>query len=75
MISAVKKHDRVQTVGGVIGAKLLEVLSGARELGPLQKVPPLSPKPGTVRLEDAEVELFERLKAWRQVRNARRKTD
>ena len=49
-----------------LGKPLLEAVQRAQELGPLKRMPSLPPKDGTGRLDEVEVELFDRLKAWRK---------
>ena len=49
-----------------LGTPLLEVIAAAEELGALPKVPSLPPKDGTARLDEFEVELYDRLKTWRK---------
>lgn len=53
-----------------IGDEVLEALERARELGPLRELPKLPPKDGTGGLDPYEVELYDRLKAWRRDRAA-----
>jgi ribonuclease D len=48
------------------GPALLEALERARDLEPIQRFPQLVPKDGTGGLDEAQVELYERLKAWRR---------
>lgn len=51
-----------------IGDRVLEALARARELGPLEELPRLPPKDGTGGLDPFQVELHDRLKAWRRQR-------
>lgn len=48
------------------GSALLEALERARSLDPLQRFPQLGARDGTAGLDEAAVELYERLKAWRR---------
>jgi len=51
-----------------IGDEVLEAFERAAEAGPLKLLPRLPPKDGTGGLEPEQVELHDRLKAWRRDR-------
>lgn len=53
-------------IAGRIGPALIDAVRRARELGPLEKIPELAAKDGTHVLDEAGVELHERLKAARK---------
>ena len=48
------------------GDRIMEALASAREQGPLEELPRLPPKDGTGGLDPFQVELHDRLKAWRR---------
>lgn len=50
------------------GDAILAALDRAEEAGPLQRTPQLPSRDGTGELDEAEVELHDRLKAWRKER-------
>lgn len=51
-----------------MGEPVLEALKRAREVGPLSSIPKLPAKDGTGQLDEAQTELYERLKTWRKKR-------
>lgn len=51
-----------------IGDQIMEALDRADDLGPLNDLPRLPPKDGTGGLDQMQVELYDRLKAWRRDR-------
>jgi ribonuclease D len=51
-----------------LGARVLAALERARKLGPMQALPVLPRRDGTSGLTDHEIDLHERLKAWRKRR-------
>lgn len=52
------------------GEALLAALERARNSEPIQRFPLLVPRDGTQGLDEAQVELYERLKAWRREKAA-----
>lgn len=67
--------DELASVPGVsykqarkLGARVLDALARAAELGPLERTPAPPSRDGAARLEELEFELHERLKAWRKER-------
>ncbi len=53
------------------GARVLEALERARELGPLERLPQPSRRDGTSQLSEDQVEMHDELKQWRKRRSQR----
>ncbi len=77
--TSLRALDRVKIVPPSVlrrfGNELVSAVKRAREAGPLERVPELPSKSDTAELDEAELELHERLKQWRKVRAQRERLD
>jgi superfamily II DNA helicase RecQ len=58
-----------------IGGEILGAIQRGKALGPFARVPPLPSRSEESELDEAELELHERLKQWRKVRAQREHLD